>query len=415
MDGTRESDIPSHQHHEVSEVGEDASLIVKAPDDLYDDLDDARAQIRLIAVQPSSDPDEVLRCHMKTVSLNDHPQYTALSYVWGDPTVTEEIVVNGVDQAVTTNLAAALRQLRSGVRISHTKDPVDFWPFRVLAPLLWVDAICINQKDISERSSQVRIMGRIYREALRVISWLGPEADGSAKAIAAIRQIGHEIDEISPGGDQLDWLQGYPDLLQSDEIAWSAIDLLWEREYWNRIWIVQEIVLAKQLFLVCGREMVVSDTILIVHNWAHSIETGEGKPAFIPSKVWLSLATKTLFNALPIARNQVMRNFQHQSISPLLLNLGLELRAADPRDKIYALLDLVHLNTVPDYSKSVKDLYIDVSTKYIQLQGLTPTLNLSGIENQGDSGLPSLVIDWNHPVPGSNITGSFNLGAYYEM
>jgi hypothetical protein len=83
--------------------------------------------------------------------------YSALSYVWGDATVTKEIVVNGQNLKVTTNLESALRHLRKLDR----------------ALVLWADAICINQNDTAERNSHVLLMGKIYKSAAKVTIWLG--------------------------------------------------------------------------------------------------------------------------------------------------------------------------------------------------------------------------------------------------
>jgi hypothetical protein len=72
--------------------------------------------------------------HLEVVSLDDNPEYDALSYAWGDPTVTCEIELNGVQWPVTTNLAAGLPRLR------HSKDTA----------VLWIDAICIDQANVKE-------------------------------------------------------------------------------------------------------------------------------------------------------------------------------------------------------------------------------------------------------------------------
>ena len=79
-------------------------------------------------------------------------EYVALSYVWGDPNKTREIFVNGKSVQVTKNLESALRILR------------DKLPVR-LGVRLWVDALCINQKDVKERNAQVQRMLDIYEKA----------------------------------------------------------------------------------------------------------------------------------------------------------------------------------------------------------------------------------------------------------
>lgn len=100
---------------------------------------------------------EPVHCQLSIISLNDSPDYEALSYAWGDRRVTRNINVNGHVVPVTVNLEEALRQLR------HTSTPRD----------LWVDALCINQLDITEKTHQVGMMADIYNRCTRVIIWLG--------------------------------------------------------------------------------------------------------------------------------------------------------------------------------------------------------------------------------------------------
>jgi hypothetical protein len=91
----------------------------------YNQLQVPHRQIRLLLLLPGLDHERI-SCKLFTASLNDNPEYNALSYAWGDPNVKEPILVNEQDFPVTTNLKAALWHLRLTTR----------------ARLLWVDAIC---------------------------------------------------------------------------------------------------------------------------------------------------------------------------------------------------------------------------------------------------------------------------------
>jgi len=122
-------------------------------------LDNAQRQIRLLTVS-EHDENGLLSCNIRTASLDDVSRpFTALSYVWGEPSITEAILVNGKTFEATTNLELALRSLRGDLN----------------GKSLWVDAICINQQDIEERSQQVPLMRLLYSRAERVIIWLGQE------------------------------------------------------------------------------------------------------------------------------------------------------------------------------------------------------------------------------------------------
>ncbi|KAK8233022.1 heterokaryon incompatibility protein-domain-containing protein, partial [Phyllosticta capitalensis] len=114
--------------------------------------------------------------HLKHFPLEDHPEYVALSYNWGDAKKTSFIAVDGFSFEVTANLFAVLEVLM-GLKELRGRP-------------LWIDAICINQKDDKEKNLQVPLMGRIYSRATDVFAWIGPEADGSADVLGALDEYG---------------------------------------------------------------------------------------------------------------------------------------------------------------------------------------------------------------------------------
>ncbi|KAL2672588.1 hypothetical protein Neosp_013301 [[Neocosmospora] mangrovei] len=123
----------------------------------YKPLDTGKSEIRMLKLpaKPSNNFELII------VSLDDDPEYAALSYLWGDPQEREIITVQGHEVGVTKSLATALSRLCQGQSSLQT----DY---------LWADAICIDQANLSERSQQVQLMGRIYSSALVVYSWVGP-------------------------------------------------------------------------------------------------------------------------------------------------------------------------------------------------------------------------------------------------
>jgi hypothetical protein len=93
----------------------------------YTKLSLPRREIRVLALHHDHDMAAPVECSLRTVSLDDTPDYQALSYCWGDPAVTESIRLEGESIQVTISLAAALRAIRY-----ETEEAV-----------LWADAICI--------------------------------------------------------------------------------------------------------------------------------------------------------------------------------------------------------------------------------------------------------------------------------
>ncbi|KAF2649452.1 hypothetical protein K491DRAFT_610731, partial [Lophiostoma macrostomum CBS 122681] len=127
----------------------------------------AKNSIRLLHLEPKSASGS-LNCTLECVSLDNFPPFEALSYVWGDPGDTISMFCEGSLFEATRSLHTALTNLRlpNAVRT------------------MWVDAICINQKDDVEKSRQVPLMGKIYSLAKKVVVWVGPFTRGDAKLAA---------------------------------------------------------------------------------------------------------------------------------------------------------------------------------------------------------------------------------------
>jgi hypothetical protein len=111
-------------------------------------LDKSTASIRLLRFLPSVK--DTIACSFQTFNLDDGPSYTALSYTWGEPSPTSDILLDGVSFSVRENLSDAHRAILN--RTSTGELEVSF---------LWVDALCFNQQDQQERSHQVNLMSRI--------------------------------------------------------------------------------------------------------------------------------------------------------------------------------------------------------------------------------------------------------------
>ncbi|KAN0090416.1 HET domain containing protein [Hyaloscypha variabilis] len=176
----------------------------------YLPLDHTASSIRLLTLFPSPSSEATIECSLKNASLdtlNEQKPYRALSYVWGDPGVTTPITVNGSQKAVTTNLAAALRHLRA---LGCVDKP---W---------WIDAICIDQDDVTEKGHQVRLMGDIYRKADEVIAWLGFEGRNDK-----LEEITSTLGAANPTQKKLTY-------------DGAAIYTILQSNWWTRRWTVQE-------------------------------------------------------------------------------------------------------------------------------------------------------------------------------
>ena len=178
---------------------------------LYPPLPSEGDNIRLLCLLPNEDKAAPLQCHLRNYSLQKlGPRthlYEALSYVWGNPRETLPICVGKDQFPVTVNLHAALSRLRD-----HSFERI-----------IWVDAVCINQKSLEEQGQQVQLMAKIYSNAHRVIVWLGKEAVDTKGALEDIRLVANkELTERS-----------------KKEMNQQAILNLLQRPWFQRIWVRQ--------------------------------------------------------------------------------------------------------------------------------------------------------------------------------
>jgi hypothetical protein len=177
--------------------------------------------IRLLVLQPGSN-DEPITCSLKTIPLDEaEGQYEAISYVWGKRDDFTYVDCDGKKFPVKTNLHDALQTFR------HTTEKRS----------LWADAICINQKDHTEKGYQVRRMGEIYRKASRVLCWLGKDTQGVAKScLALVRKAYGQIAREWQDGWDFENLQNdlkLPDLTKEDWIKFrSLLSLAWFERLW---------------------------------------------------------------------------------------------------------------------------------------------------------------------------------------
>ncbi|KAH6859114.1 heterokaryon incompatibility protein-domain-containing protein [Alternaria rosae] len=186
-------DIPSYQYESLP-----------APD-----------HIRLITILPG-DCGLTIKLGIEHADINLHPKYECLSYAWGTDDHKRPVTINASSLPVTATLHVALEHLRH--RSQERK--------------IWIDAICVNQRDIAERNSQVAIMRKIYQNAMRVIVWIGPATASNEKAMEFLKMMAKTKKNPrlpSPPrdhDDQLDFQDGQADLDHHDKAMSSDEKLL---------------------------------------------------------------------------------------------------------------------------------------------------------------------------------------------
>jgi hypothetical protein len=271
-------------------------------------------EIRLLILF-AGEPSDDLFCDITTVNLIDRPSYEAVSYTWanpkGDVSLTSEIRCRGSKIAITKNCEAALRRLRLQGRNRR----------------LWVDAICIDQNDTSEKNHQVRLMSTIYSNAAQVLSYLG------------VTQISNKLRVV------IDFLQGNTGSAAFEsgpphsrkELLSSFLDL----PYFDRVWVMQEVGLAQLVTLIIGEYEIhwTGDTILRTLEICSS----------------LSVVPPSVLRWTPSSRPE-----ENNDILEVLAR-SRNCSASDPRDKVFALLGLMDAKIASefpvDYSVTHHEVY----------------------------------------------------------
>lgn len=283
--------------------------------------------------------------------------------------------------------------------------------------LLWIDSICIDQRNIAERNAQVAIMSEIYSHAGSVIIWLGVEDEYAAPAFRAIEMIEGGGAEKSPSF--MAWLtyiytcstgifdaevvtanmlasQKYPRRIVKDGVA---ISHLLERSWWSRVWIVQELALSKEALIVCGSlqidyrdtfffqlpsfqipdsfaDLIGSASVLYALQAARFADV-KGVEACILSEIKLRKSTDANTDGVvspSMTELLDITSIPHDENKLSIQVLGTMTRwfqASDPRDNVFALLGLTgaggnNHGIVADYSMSTAEVFVKYGRLFMQ-------------------------------------------------
>jgi Heterokaryon incompatibility protein (HET) len=363
---------------------------------IYTSLDEDSLDVRFLKISPAADFLAPIDCFVSKASLIEegfYPKYKALSYCWGDPGCTGEITLNGRIVKVRKNLESALRHLRDG-----TKEE-----------LLWVDALCINQNDLDERSSQVALMDSMYSDAEEVIIWLGDDSEDSGLAIDMIEQWAWWYEHKSREKGCAFTVE--KDLsLAFDNTAIEAMNRLLQRDYWERVWVVQEVACAKEITVTCGRRRVSFEVFERASDaWVQLSHLYEEIPAAFDKYITLDSLKAAELRQMIKHRGFRQSTYYDWDAPVSFLDLLVScrhLKCTDARDKIYGFLNMggphtSHFKSLapPDYNKRTEDVYCEVAQELLKddksLRVFALASSISSFPNSSQQlVLPSWVPDW---------------------
>lgn len=265
---------PVRAEHSNNEESESLENGAPDPDTLlfkHAPLSDPKSQVRLLRLPPGKDNDDII-CELEVYELDEAPPYHAISYTWGTPHQPKTILIDGKRLVVYRNCHYALWQ----ARIHRDVDA-----------LVWIDRISINQSDITEKECQVRRISEIFNKATSTLACIGPHDDSSLLIIeqlitmnetkhAVAAPTGHcagcahqkrdvRIRSGDPGHGLHVWREG----LDADVAAQlqTALEIVDQRPYWSRVWILPEIAMSETVHILCGHDMVA------LHDVRHMVAT----------------------------------------------------------------------------------------------------------------------------------------------
>ena len=339
-------------------------------DALYRQLSKDTRRIRTLTILPSADQSAIVESTLVERDLDDEEtEYDALSYCWGDPEVTTPIIVNGRKMEVTTNLEDALRQLRC----NNTPNP----------KILWADAVCINQDDKEERGHQVKFMGDIYSKASTVHAWLGHGGPLEKRGLAALERLSRS--ECSdPDSIHASHATSYC-ASDGDLFDLAFVGQVCGAVYWERVWIIQGLALAKKVVLHQGthqgaiacwmclmkridssfvHDMGVSAGLVpTASSWDPEEISGVIFPCPSSTKGYVQILAA--IDLILLAKG-LMQGVRSREMMAFIDN-AMYKKATNGRDHIYGLLFLLqaYMDIDVDYTKTVGEIF-DAVAKMVQ-------------------------------------------------
>ncbi|TDZ32205.1 Heterokaryon incompatibility protein 6, OR allele [Colletotrichum spinosum] len=357
-------------------------------------------QLRLLEISPQRM--STLKCKLITESVLSPPEYVAVSYAWGDEGDTQELELGGIVVPVAVSLHGALKALR------QRNKPVT----------VWIDGLCVNQQNRDEKAEQIALMAMIYGKAQSVAIWLGPDADRSSSTVSLLKKLSREAK--SP--------HRIRELLKTNERDVSAIVSLFERDYWKRLWVVQEVYVARKATVYCGSTKLPWDIyesasdVLQTHKRDLDLyfpSNSQGRDYSRASKNQYSYAQILAYQGPASFPNHRALDLCQQDLLLEVMRVGRRKFASDAKDKVFGILGLltpdIRSELRVDYGASVKQVYTNVVDVILhttsRLDFICESIHFPLHTNT--HGLPSWVPDWSH-APDCAALGAMNIGTKFS-
>ncbi|KAH8589512.1 heterokaryon incompatibility protein-domain-containing protein [Bisporella sp. PMI_857] len=316
--------------------------------------------IRLLNLHPGPPG---FRCELVPQSLDLISSFEAISYIWGDSVKSDSIMIEGCSLPITKNAYEILAKFapKAGTRV------------------LWIDAICINQDDDIDKSQQVRLMKEIYSSASRVIIWLGNPPEAS---------LAHDFFSQSNSqfpGKASDEAHVSSTTINDKDLGQLEFRKLLQHPYWTRVWVVQEIVVARAAHVYYG------DKFWGWRQFARIVRAllTEEKRALLRKMSQLEgLRVSHFVGVEKISTiDEIRRRYrkQHHDDLPRILINFCDSCATVERDRVYAFLGISSAATdntlMADYTKSDRQIFEDVACHSLRTELPFLYFSFAGVAN----------------------------------
>ncbi|KAI1120742.1 HET-domain-containing protein [Nemania abortiva] len=379
--------LPQYLQHTWSSYQQRRPKRAMLPEFQYRPLN--AGEIRLLVLKKSPFYPSVIQAEMVHRPIYPPPDYEAVSYRWGSSDLTDEILVDGCRFSITRAAFDLLLARRS------------VWRERTV----WIDALCINQNDVREKSEQVQLMRDIYHRASRVVAYPGSDWRYrlAGSFIYQLWALAHQYN-----AEGMDWL-ATPNLAGSPQ--WRAIADLFSDEYFTRAWVIQEIAVGQTTQLYIGGTYVPWMIFAEVVDWCfhpsrrHILSGSDEKER----RIWRSGHTfkniAVMTSLRPEAEQWRGTVGAYSSLINLenLLYVTSTFRAGDPRDRVFGLVGIARTAgdaalTTPDYSLPVEQVFQNATQAIFSLPKERRTIHILALAGTGFSkrldALPSWVPDF---------------------
>ena len=303
----------------------------------------AEGSIRLLSV---TSIDERLSCEFSEYRLSHYPYFEAGSYSWGDNEAIYILHYEGQELRITPNVGELIRQL-------YLWDP----PRKV-----WIDAVCVNQADNTEKEHQVRRMHETYFAAERVLVWLGKAENDSDLAIDGIPALNKRLryleSKIAPDvrnflGRNLERL-GLP---EATDPIWPPLNNLFRRRWFTRLWVVQEVMLARRITVLCGNRTADWETLAECAKLMNCV----GLIEVLAGKEWMGNYPNGIRAICNLSTSIESQTIGDPLFFQLILYEGRFREGKEPIDRVYGFLGLasrrLRIQIPVDYSTESKKHY----------------------------------------------------------